>query len=90
MPRAKCENCGARLPAKAHFCPECGSRTDVPAGETAVQELPASETGPVPVEPQAAQRRFFGVPPSTVLLVLGVGALVWRSRSSRPGAGPGG
>jgi hypothetical protein len=37
-----------------------------------VQELPATETGPVPVEPQVAQRRIFGVPPSTYLLVLGV------------------
>jgi hypothetical protein len=40
-----------------------------------VQEVPPNETGPVPVEPQVAQRRFFGVPPSTVLLVLGAGAL---------------
>ncbi|HMJ00340.1 MAG TPA: zinc-ribbon domain-containing protein [Gaiellaceae bacterium] len=76
MPQAKCESCGAKLPARARFCPECGSRTDAAAGETAVQELPANETGPVPVEPQVAQRRLFGVPPSTVLLVLGVGALV--------------
>jgi len=76
VPQAKCESCGAKLPARARFCPECGSRTDAAAGETAVQELPANETGPVPVEPQVAQRRLFGVPPSTVLLVLGVGALV--------------
>lgn len=72
MPRAKCSSCGAKLPAKARFCPECGSRTDASSGETAVQELPATETGPVPVEQQVAQRRIFGVPPSTVLLVLGV------------------
>ncbi len=75
MPRAKCSSCGAKLPAKARFCPECGSRSDAESGETAVQELPATETGPVPVEPQVAQRRLFGVPPSTVLLVLGVGTL---------------
>jgi hypothetical protein len=37
-----------------------------------VQELPATETGPVPVEPHVAERRIFGVPPSTLLLVLGV------------------
>jgi hypothetical protein len=72
VPRAKCSTCGAKLPAKARFCPECGSRADAAAGETAVQELPATETGPVPVEPQVAQRRIFGVPPATVLLVLGV------------------
>jgi len=72
VPRAKCSSCGAKVPAKARFCPECGARTDAASGETAVQELPATETGPVPVEPQVAQRRIFGVPPATVLLVLGV------------------
>jgi hypothetical protein len=75
MPRAECATCGAKLPAKARFCPECGARTDAPAGETAVQEVPPTETGPVPVEPQVAQRRFFGVPPSTALLVVGVAGL---------------
>ena len=40
-----------------------------------MQEVPANETGPVPVEPMVAERRFFGVPPSTALLVLGVAAL---------------
>jgi hypothetical protein len=72
---ARCEYCSAKLPAKARFCPECGSRTDASSGETAVQELPAGETGPVPIQPLIAERRFFGVPPSTVLLVLGAGAL---------------
>ena len=72
MPRAKCSSCGAKLPAKASFCPECGSRAGAASGETAVQELPATETGPVPVELQVAQRRIFGVPPTTFLLVLGV------------------
>ena len=76
MPRAKCSSCGAKLPAKASFCPECGFRAAAPSGDTAVQELPATETGPVPVEPQVAQRRIFGVPPSTYLLVLGVGTFV--------------
>jgi hypothetical protein len=72
---ASCKNCGAKLPAKARFCPECGSRTDALSGETAVQEVPAGETGPMPIQPLQAERRVFGVPPSTVLLVLGVGAL---------------
>lgn len=75
MPGAECSSCGAKLPKKARFCPECGSRADVSSGETAVQEVPPSETRP-PVEPHVAERRFFGVPPSTILLVLGVGALV--------------
>ena len=70
-----CKNCGVKLPAKARFCPECGSRTDAASGETAVQEVPAGETGPVPVQTLVAERRIFGVPPSTVLLVLGVGAV---------------
>ena len=72
MPRAKCSSCGAKLPAKASFCPECGFRAGAPSGDTAVQELPATETGPVPVEPQVAERRIFGVPPTTYMLVLGV------------------
>ncbi len=76
MPGAECTSCGAELPAKARFCPECGARTDASSGETAVQGLPPNETGPVPVEPQVAQWRFFGVPLSTILLVLGAGALV--------------
>jgi len=75
VPRGKCESCGAKLPAKARFCAECGTRVDASSGETAVQELPSSETGPVPVEAQVAQRRIFGVPPATILLVLGFGAL---------------
>jgi hypothetical protein len=75
MPAAECSSCGAKLPKKARFCPECGARADAASRETAVQEVPPNETGPVPVEPQVAQRRFFGVPPSTILLVLGAGAL---------------
>lgn len=75
MPRAECSSCAASLPPKARFCPECGARTDASSGETAVQEVPESETGPVPVYPQVAQRRYFGVAPSAVLLVLGIGAL---------------
>jgi hypothetical protein len=47
----------------------------VPSGETAVQEVPADETGPVPVDPFVAERRLFGVPPSTILFGIGVGAL---------------
>ena len=77
MPRAECSSCGAKLPAKARFCPECGSRADAARGETAVQELPANETGPVPVEPMVAERRFFGVPPSTA-------SARARRRGSRP------
>jgi hypothetical protein len=75
VPQAECPSCGAELPGKGRFCPECGSRVDASSGETAVQELPPSETGTVPVEPHVAERRFFGAPPSSLLLVLGAGAL---------------
>jgi hypothetical protein len=75
VPRAKCESCGSKLPAKSRFCPHCGASVGVPSGETAVQEVPADETGPVPVDPFVAERRLFGVPPSTVLFGIGVGAI---------------
>jgi zinc-ribbon domain len=75
MRKAECSSCGAKLSAKARFCPECGSRTEAESGETAVQELPPSETGPVPVQPQVAERKLFGVPPSTILIVVGGAAL---------------
>jgi hypothetical protein len=72
---ASCKACGTALPRGSKFCLECGTPVDATSGETAVQELPPHETGEVPVEPQVAERRFFGVPPSTILLVLGLGAL---------------
>ena len=75
MPEAKCQNCGAELPENAKFCAECG--TPVAAGDTVVQEVPAPEPEPTPVEPQVAERRLFGVPPTSVLLLLtAVGALL--------------
>lgn len=75
MRKAECASCGAKLSAKARFCPECGSRTEASSGETAVQEVPPSETGPVPVQPQVAERKLFGVPPPTILIVVGGAAL---------------
>jgi hypothetical protein len=50
-------------------------RVDAGAGETAVQELPAKETGPVPVEISTAEPRFFGVTPPTALLALAAASL---------------
>lgn len=74
MPRVKCATCGAKLPAKSKFCPECG--TAVASGDTVVHEVPPSEGGPAPVEQHVSQRQLFGVPPSSVLLALGVLGLI--------------
>jgi hypothetical protein len=67
---ASCQSCGTKLPANSKFCPECG--TPVAAGDTVVEAVPPPEPGLAPVEPQVAERRFFGVPPSSVLLLLTV------------------
>jgi len=74
MPAGKCANCGSRLTKKARFCPECGAA--VASGNTVVQEVPATETGPTPVEEHVSQRQLFGVPPSSVLLVLAIVGLI--------------
>lgn len=68
MPEAKCQSCGAELPENSKFCSQCGA--PVAAGDTVVAEVPAPEPDPAPVESQVAERRFFGVPPSSVLLLL--------------------
>ncbi len=62
------------MPAKSKFCPQCG--TAVASGDTIVQEVPPTEDGPTPVEPHVSERRYFGVPPAGVLLVLGVAGLI--------------
>jgi hypothetical protein len=72
--RARCEACGAKLPAKSKFCPECGAA--VLSGDTVVQEVPATEDGPTPVEPHISERRYFGVPPAGVLLGLAAVGLI--------------
>jgi zinc-ribbon domain len=72
--RASCQACGAKLPAKSKFCPECG--TAVASGDTVVQDVPPTENGPTPVEQHVSERRYFGVPPAGVLLVLAVIGLI--------------
>jgi zinc ribbon protein len=72
---ASCPNCGSRLPKRSRFCPECGARVGSGPGETAVQELPRHETGPVPVELGTAEPRFFGVTPPAAVLALAAASL---------------
>jgi uncharacterized membrane protein YphA (DoxX/SURF4 family) len=72
--RTRCQACGAKLPAKSKFCPECG--TAVVSGDTVVQEVPPTEDGPTPVEPHVSERRYFGVPPAGVLLGLAAVGLI--------------
>jgi hypothetical protein len=70
---ASCSNCGARLPKTSRYCPQCGH--PAPAGETKVMELPPDETGCVPVEYEQAEPRYYGVTPTTLVLVLAGAAL---------------
>ena len=70
-----CANCNSRLPKRSRFCPECGMRVGAGPGETAVQELPPQETGPVPVEVSVAAPRFFGVTPPAAVLALAAASL---------------
>lgn len=70
MPPASCTVCGSRLPKKSRFCPECGARVGASTDETAVQEIPEQETGPVPIDVMTAEPRFFGVTPPAAVLAL--------------------
>jgi len=38
--------------------------------------MPATEDGPTPVQPHVSERRYFGVPPAGVLLVLGIAGVI--------------
>jgi len=65
---ASCAHCGADLPDESRYCPQCGRRSD--AGETKVAELPPVETGHVPVHYRRTEAHYYGVAPSTLMLVL--------------------
>jgi hypothetical protein len=67
-----CENCGERIRKDARFCPLCGHPTP---SATKVMEVPADETGPVPVNYTHAEPQYYGVTPTTLVLVLAVAAL---------------
>lgn len=77
MPAASrtCANCGSRLTKRARFCPECGVRAVSGSDETAVEEVPPQETGPVPVHVTTAEPRFFGVTPPAAVLALAAASL---------------
>jgi hypothetical protein len=65
---ASCTNCGSNLARKARYCPECGQPTS--AGDTRVLDVPPAETGRVPVEYVNSEPRYYGVTPTTLVLVL--------------------
>lgn len=70
---ANCAVCGARLAKTARYCPQCGSRTD--GGDTRILETPPDETGNVPVNVTRTEPRFYGVTPSTLVLLFAAAAL---------------
>jgi hypothetical protein len=70
---ASCANCGAELPETSRYCPQCGH--PAAAGETKVMELPPEETGRVPVQYAQAVPRYYGITPTTLVLVLAGAAL---------------
>jgi zinc-ribbon domain len=70
---ASCANCGAKLPTESRYCPRCGHPSK--AGTTKVMEQPPDETGRVPVDYVRAEPRYYGVTPSTLVLVLAAAAL---------------
>ncbi len=70
---ASCSNCGTELPKTSRYCPQCGH--PAPAAETKVMELPPDETGRVPVEYGQVEPRYYGVTPTTLVLVLAGAAL---------------
>jgi hypothetical protein len=75
VPPASCTVCGSHLPKKSRFCPECGARVGASTAETAVQEVPEQETGPVPIDVMTAEPRFFGVTPPAAVLALATASL---------------
>jgi hypothetical protein len=72
---ASCATCGAKLPKTSRYCPECGQPTS--AGETKVLEVPPDETGRVPVRFERAVPHYYGLAPTTLVLVLAVAALTF-------------
>lgn len=70
---ASCTNCGTKLTKTSRYCPQCGH--PAATGETKEMELPPDETGRVPVQYVQAEPRYYGITPTTLVLVLGGVAL---------------
>jgi hypothetical protein len=70
---ASCPNCGATVPESSRYCPECGR--PVSTDDTSVQEVPPEETGRVPVHYERAEPRYYGIAPTTLILVLAAAVL---------------
>jgi hypothetical protein len=62
------------LPKASRYCPQCGQ--PVAEGATKVLELPPDETGQVPVDYTRAERRYYGVTPTGLAVVLAAAAVV--------------
>lgn len=66
-----CLTCGSTGPAEARFCASCGSRLqDDPDSDARTGALSPSETEPASVAYMRAERRVFGVVPSTLTFVV--------------------
>jgi hypothetical protein len=70
---ASCAICGAKLERVSRYCPQCGH--PVADGETKVIEVPPNETGVLPVQYARVEPRYYGITPTTLVLVLGAVAL---------------
>jgi hypothetical protein len=64
---ASCANCGAKLSKTSRFCPQCGQPAAVETGGT---ELPRDEAELVPMQYVRTEPRYYGITPTTLVLVL--------------------
>ena len=72
---AECAACGTALPPGSRFCPGCGAAVDAQGGETRAFDLPPTETGPIPVNYDRVEPRYFGVTPPMLLFGIALGGL---------------
>jgi len=72
---ASCAACGTPLPPGSRFCPGCGAAVDAQGGETQAFDVPATETGPIPITFDRVEPRYFGVTPPMLLFGIALGGL---------------